>query len=315
MAIERVCVVGAGVIGGLYAGHLAQVANVSVLTRRSEQASALNDDGLTISGKSELYARVTAAADAAALPGADLVILATKATQLDEAAAKLAGSFPNALVMTIQNGLGAEEIVRRHGDRPLVSAVTFMSGVRHSDTHVEYELDTETWLGPYAGTTSSEQVNEIEQLLLASGLHARAFPDLRPAQWSKLIFNATVNTVAALIDLPHVSQFAAERSPTDLGHLVHELMDEGKRVAAAAGVELHEDPWEMNVLAVKRGETLAAEGHYAHVPSMLEDVRSRRATEVDFITGALVREAERVGVPVPLHTAMYRLVKARESAY
>jgi 2-dehydropantoate 2-reductase len=91
-------------------------------------------------------------------------------------------------------------------------------------------------------------------------------------------------------------------------------MDEGKAVAAAVGVELHEDPWEMNVHAVQRGETLAAQGHYAHVPSMLEDVRARRATEVDFITGALVREAERHGVPVPLHTAMYRLVRARESA-
>jgi 2-dehydropantoate 2-reductase len=91
-------------------------------------------------------------------------------------------------------------------------------------------------------------------------------------------------------------------------------MDEGKAVAAAVGVELHEDPWEMNVHAVQRGETLAAEGRYAHVPSMLEDVRGRRPTEVDFITGALVREAERQGVPVPLHQAMYRLVKARESA-
>jgi 2-dehydropantoate 2-reductase len=315
MAIERVCIVGAGVIGGLYAGHLAQVAEVSVLTRRAEHARTLNDEGLTVSGKSQLHARVAAATDATSLPDPDLVILATKATQLDEAAATLAGSFPDAVVMTIQNGLGAEEIVRRHGERPLVSAVTFMSGVRHSDTHVEYELDTETWLGPYAATTTDAQVAEIEQLLVSSGLRARAFPDLRPAQWSKLIFNATVNTVAALTDLPHVSQFAAESSVTDLGHLVHDLMDEGKRVAAATGVELYEDPWEMNVLAVRRGETLAAEGHYAHVPSMLEDVRSQRTTEVDFITGALVREAERVGVPVPLHTAMYRLVKARESAY
>ncbi len=123
-----------------------------------------------------------------------------------------------------------------------------------------------------------------------------------------------MNTVAALTDLPHVGQFAAQERSTDLGHLVHDLMAEGKAVAAAAGVSLHEDPWEMNVLAVKRGETLAAEGHYAHVPSMLEDVRANRRTEIDFITGALVREAERLNVPVPLHTAMYRLVKARESA-
>jgi 2-dehydropantoate 2-reductase len=314
MAIERVCVVGGGVIGSLYAGHLARIAEVSVLTRRDEHARALLADGLQISGKSDFTAAVHATADAAELHDFDLGILATKATQLEEAAEALASRFAGATLMTIQNGLGAEEIVRAHGDWSLLSAVTFMSGVRHSDTHVEYELDTETWLGPFAGSATYEDAQEVEALLVQSGLHARAFPDLRPAQWSKLIFNATVNTVAALTDLPHVSAFAARGEKTDLGNLVHDLMDEGKAVATASGVELHEDPWEMNVHAVRRGETLAAEGHYAHVPSMLEDVRAGRATEVDFITGALVREADRHGIPVPLHTAMYRLVKARETA-
>jgi 2-dehydropantoate 2-reductase len=309
---ERVCIVGAGVIGSLYAAHLAQVAEVSVLTRRPEHAAALARDGLRVTGKSDFTARVAAAVDPAGLAPADLVILATKATEVDDAAARLAGRMPDATVMTIQNGLGAEAIVGRHGDWPLISAVTFMSGYRHGDAHVEYELDTETWLGPYAAPY--ERVAEVEALLRQSGLRARAFPDLRPAQWSKLIFNATVNTVAAVTNLPHVAAFAAIAEPTDLGLLVRDLMDEGKRVAAAAGIELHEDPWEMNVQAVQRGETEAAAGHYAHVPSMLEDVRAGRRTEVDFITGALVREAERLGVEVPLHRAMYRLVRAREAA-
>jgi 2-dehydropantoate 2-reductase len=314
--MTRVCVVGAGVIGSLYAGHLAHVAEVSVLTRRAEQARALAEEGLRISGKTKRDARVAATADPAELAEFDLGILATKATDLEDAAARLAGRSPQATLMTIQNGLGAEEIVGRHGPWKLISAVTFMSGVRHSDVHVEYELDTETWLGPYAGTqTPYDAVTEVETLLESSGLKARAFRDLRPAQWSKLIFNATVNTVAALTDLPHVSQFAARDEQTDLGHLVYELMDEGKRVAEAAGVGLHEDPWEMNVHAVRRGETEAAAGKYAHVPSMLEDVRARRRTEVDFITGALVREAQRAGVPVPLHETMYRLVRAREGSW
>jgi 2-dehydropantoate 2-reductase len=315
MGIERVVVVGGGVIGSLYAAHLARCTDTWVLTRRAAHAEALSAHGLRVSGKSDFTAELRATADESELPDADLVILATKATDVDDAATRLAGRVPSATVMTIQNGLGAEEIVRAHGDRPLISAVTFMSGVRHSDAHVEYELDTETWLGPYAGTTSNERAQEIEALLVESGLRARAFPDLRPAQWSKLIFNATVNTVAALTDLPHVSAFAEVAAPTDLGLLVRDLMDEGKAVAAAAGVELHEDPWEMNVHAVRRGETEAASGAYAHVPSMLDDVRSSRPTEVDFITGSLVREAGRAGVAVPLHTAMYRLVKAREAAY
>jgi len=128
-----------------------------------------------------------------------------------------------------------------------------------------------------------------------------------PAQWSKLIFNATVNGVAALTGLPHDEHFAAEGELGDLGHLVHELVEEGKRVAAGAGVELNDDPWEMNVLATKRGS--------AHYPSMLEDVDARRPTEVESINGALVREAMRCGVEAPLQTAVYRLVKAREASY
>jgi 2-dehydropantoate 2-reductase len=313
--IERVCIVGGGVIGSLYAAHLARVTETWVLTRRVAHAEALASHGLRVTGKSDFTARLHATVQEADVPDADLVILATKATDVEQAASRLGSRMPAATVMTIQNGLGAEELVRAHGERPLLSAVTFMSGVRHADAHVEYELDTETWLGPYAGTTTFEHAQEVEGLLVSSGLRARAFPDLRPAQWSKLIFNATVNTVAALTDLPHVSAFARVDAPTDLGLLVRDLMEEGKAVAAAAGVELHEDPWEMNVHAVRRGETEAAEGAYAHVPSMLDDVRSSRPTEVDFITGALVREAARAGVPAPLHTAMYRLVKAREGAY
>jgi 2-dehydropantoate 2-reductase len=299
-------VIGAGVIGSLFAGHLAQVVDVCVLTRRREHADALNEHGLRVTGRSDLHARVTASDDPDALPAFDLGIVATKATGLEEAAAALEGRFPEATMTTVLNGLGAEEVVRAHGDWPIISGVTFMSGTRHADTHVEYVLDTPTWLGPYE-ETPFERVREAADLIVSSGLKAEALPDLRPAQWSKLIFNATVNSVAALTGLPHDAHFAAEERETDLGHLVHDLVDEGKAVARAAGVELHEDPWEMNVLATRRGS--------AHYPSMLEDVQAQRRTEVDLITGALVREAHRAGVPVPLHTAMYRLIKAKEDSW
>ncbi|HEX2044242.1 MAG TPA: 2-dehydropantoate 2-reductase [Gaiellaceae bacterium] len=303
--IERVCVVGAGVIGSLYAAHLARVADVWVLTRRDEHARALAEHGLRVSGRHDLTATLGATADPAELPEFDLGIVATKATDLAAAAARLEGCAPGGTMMTVQNGLGAEEIVRRHGHWPLLSAVTFMSGTRHSDTHVEYILDTETWLGPYSAT-SLDDAEEVAGLLRRAGLEARAFADLRPAQWAKLVFNATVNAVAALTGLPHDHHFAEREHPTDLGHLVYELVEEGKRIAAAAGIPLHEDPWEMNVLATRRGS--------AHFPSMLEDVEAGRPTEIDLITGSLVREAERLGVPAPLHTALYRLVKAREDS-
>ena len=277
-----------------------------VLTRRQEHARQLNEQGLQVSGEHDFTARVTATSDARDLPDFDVGIIATKATGLEDAAESLAGRFAGATIMTVQNGLGAEEVVHRHGEWPLISAVTFMSGTKHSDTHVEYILDTPTWLGPY-GETPFERVQELAQLLVDSGLKAEALPDLQPAQWAKLIFNATVNGVAALTGLPHDAHFAAETGEADLGRLVHALVDEGKRVAAAAGVELHDDPWEMNVLATQRGS--------AHYPSMLEDVEARRPTEVELINGALVREAERHGVSAPLQTALYRLVAAREASY
>jgi 2-dehydropantoate 2-reductase len=314
VAIERICVIGAGTIGSLYAAHLASVAEVFVLTRRPEHARALNERGLRVTGKSERHARVTASDDPAELPDFDLGIVATKATDLEVTAKGLEGRFPDALMMTVQNGLGAEEVMRGHGDWKLISAVTFMSGNRRDDTEVEYELDTATWMGPYAGTqTPFIAVREACGLLLACGLEVEAMPDLRPAQWSKLIFNAAVNGTAALTELPHVTAFAAEDHPGDLGHLVHELIEEGVRVARAAGIDLHDDPWEMNCRAVARGET--DRGGYAHLPSMLEDVLARRPTEVDAITGALVREGEKVGVATPLNAAVWRLVRAKELSW
>jgi 2-dehydropantoate 2-reductase len=304
--VTRVCVVGAGAIGSLYAAHLARVADVSVLTRREEHARALREHGLRVTGRAEFTAQIAASASPDDPAEPELVIVACKSTDLDEAAARLRGRWPGATVMTVQNGIGADEVVGRYGDWRQLAAVTFMSGTRHGDDHVEYVLDTATWIGPARGTTPAD-ARRIADLIASSGLKAEAFDDVRPAQWSKLIFNATVNTVAALTGLPHDAHFAALERPDDLGHLVKALIDEGKAVAAAVGVTLDEDPWEMNVLATRRGS--------AHYPSMLEDVEARRRTEIDMITGSLVREAHRAGVAVPLHETMERLIKAKEDGW
>lgn len=312
--IESVCIVGAGAIGSLFAGHLGTVVGTKVLVRRPEHAAEVNAKGIRVSGKSELQARVQASTEPAALGDVDLVIIATKATAVEASVRSFAGHFPSAMVMTVQNGLGCEDVVARYGRWPIVSAVTFMSGVRHSDVHVEYELDTETWMGPWAkGRATYEDVQRVAALIRRSGLKAKAFEDLLPAQWSKLLFNSCVNSIGAVTDLPHVRAFARREEICDLGHLVFDMMAEGRRVAAAVGTELYEDPWEMNVKAVSHGQT--GNDAYAHVFSMLEDVRAHRPTEIDWLTGAVVREARRVGVSVPIHETLYRLVKAREASW
>jgi 2-dehydropantoate 2-reductase len=300
----QVVVAGAGSIGSLLAAHLAQVAEVTVLTRREEHAAVMRENGLRVSGRSDFTARLGATADPAELPeDTELAILACKGTDLEPLAAGLHGRLPAATVMTIQNGMGAEDVVAAHGDWPLLSSVTFMSGTRHSDTHVEYILDAATWIGPYRAT-APEDAREVAQLLVTAGLKAESYDDLRPAQWSKLIFNATVNGVAALTGLRHDGRYG-ETGP--LGPLVRALMDEGKATAAAADVELTEDPWEMNVFATQRG--------FRHSPSMLEDVKAERPTEVELINGSLVRAARSHGVAVPLQETIYALVRGKERSY
>lgn len=304
--MKRVCVIGCGSIGSIYAAHLARVAEVWAFVRRPEHACAINERGIRVTGGHEFHARLRATANAAELPPCDLGIVSCKATQTMEAVAPVAHLFASGAVLSAQNGLGAEEIIAELTRTHVIRGTTFMSGTRHSDTHVQYELDTATWMGPFEPTkTPFSLVKEAADLITASGLKAVALEDARPAQWSKLIFNSSVNAVSALTELPHSVHYAHEKEFFDLGHLLHALIDEGKKVAAALGIKLYEDPWEMNKVGAQTN----------HAPSMLYDVRNKLPTEVDFLGGAIAREAARAGVPAPLHTALYRLIKGKEESW
>lgn len=304
--MKRVCIIGCGAIGSLYAAHLARVAEVWAFVRREEHASALNHEGLRVSGAHEFHVSLKATTRAHELPECDLGIVATKATQVDDSIAPVGRRFDKGAIISAQNGLGCEEIIAGHTRGHVIRGTTFMSGTRHSDTHVQYELDTATWIGPFepSGTPFS-LVEHAASLIVAGGLKAEALQDARPAQWSKLIFNASVNGVSALTGLPHSPPFADESQFSSLGNLLHELINEGKRVAEATGVQLHEDPWEMNKIGAVTN----------HPPSMLYDIRHQLPTEVEFLSGAIAREAERTGVSAPMHTAVYRLIKGREASW
>lgn len=304
--MKRVCIIGCGSIGSLYAAHLARVAEVWAFVRRGNHAKALNEQGLRVSGTHEFHARLCATNDPATLPQFDLGIVACKATQTREALAPVAHLFKSGVILSSQNGLGGEEVIAEVAQTYVMRGTTFMSGTRVTDTHVRYELDTATWMGPFEPTkTPFALVQEAAELINSSGLKAVALEDARPAQWSKLIFNSSVNAVAALTELPHSFHFAEEREFGDLGHLLHALIEEGKAVAKGLGVKLYEDPWEMNKIGAQTD----------HPPSMLYDIRHKLGTEVDFLGGAIAREAQRVGIPAPLHTALYRLIKAKEASW
>jgi len=304
---KKILIIGAGAIGSLYAAHLARVAEVWVFARRPAHAQIINDRGIRVTGRNEFQAHLKAVTHPQELPEFDFGIVATKASQTREAFAPVAHLFPHGAVLSAQNGLGSEEVMAELMPAGhVIRGTTFMSGTRFADDHVHYELNTPTWMGPFEPTrTPYAMVEELAALITASGLKAEGLQDARPAQWSKLIFNASVNSVSALTELPHSPHFAAEADFSDLGHLLHALIEEGKTVAAALGIELHEDPWTMNCIGAQTN----------HPPSMLYDIRHRQTTEVDYLGGAIAREAQRVGVPAPLHTALYRLIKAKEASW
>jgi 2-dehydropantoate 2-reductase len=304
--IRRIGIIGCGSIGSLYAAHLALVAEVFAFVRRPEHARALNEKGLRVSGTHSFTASLHATSNPEELPECDLGIVCSKAIDTAEAVSPVADRFTCGAILSAQNGLGCEEIISRYTKGFVMRGTTFMSGTRHSDTHVQYELDTPTWLGPFEPSgTPFALVEEAAALLVASGLKAVALPDARPAQWSKLIFNASVNSVSALTELPHCPAFAAENEFGDLGYLLHDLIDEGKRVAVGLGIQIQDDPWEMNKIGAQTN----------HPPSMLYDVKHRLRTEVDFLGGAIAREAERGGLQAPLHATLYRLIKGKEASW
>lgn len=304
--MKRICIIGCGSIGSLYAAHLARVAEVWAFVRRPEHARALNEHGLHVTGGHEFHSHFRASHNPAELPKFDLGIVSCKCTQTADALAPVAHLFDNGAILSAQNGLGAEEIIADLAKTYVIRGTTFMSGTRHDDTHVQYELDTATWMGPFEPTnTPFSLVKEAADLLVASGLKAVALEDARPAQWSKVIFNSSVNAVSALTELPHTLHYAQENQFADLGHLLHDLIEEGKHVAAGLGIRLYEDPWEMNKLGAQTD----------HPPSMLYDIRNKLRTEVDFLGGAIAREALRAGISAPLHTALYRLIKGKEASW
>ena len=155
-AMTRVCVAGAGVIGSLFAAHLSRVAEVSALTRREEHASALREQGLRVT-RALRVPRAARRGDLTARPAR----AGARDRRVQGHRPRVRGGAARGPLAGRDRDDGAErdrrgEVVARHGDWRLLTAVTFMSGTRHDDTHVEYVLDTATWIGPGRGTTPDD---------------------------------------------------------------------------------------------------------------------------------------------------------------
>lgn len=302
----KICVVGCGAVGSIFAAHLARKGEAEVYAYdvSKEHVEAIQKHGLRISGAADFTAPVKAATNAHEIPICDFGIVATKSIHTRTAIAATAHLFPeSAAVCSVQNGVGNEEILAEHV-RYVIRGTTFPAGHVIEPGHVGYDIQGDTWIGPFEPSqTPMDRVQALADLLNRSGLRVIPLEDARGAQWTKLIFNAATNPVGALTLLHHG---AAARLPAT-GQLFDDLISEGMAVAKALGIELHGNPRDL----VQKGASAPGK----HKASMLQDVLAHRQTEVDFMNGAIVHWGEKLGIPTPLNKAMWALIKGLEHSW
>jgi 2-dehydropantoate 2-reductase len=304
----RVCVVGCGAVGSLFAAALAQVEEVEVWAYDLAQAhvDAINAGGLRLTGAGEVHARgIQATSDAALLPPCDFGLVATKAMHTEAAVAATAHAFRDGCVASVQNGVGNEETIAAHVER-VIRGTTFPAGKILEPGLVGWDVKGDTTLGPFEPSPApAAEIERLAEACTLGGMPTHAVADARGAQWRKVIFNASTNPVGALTGLTHGR--VCELPP--LRALVSALVDEGKAVAAAQGIVLDADPEELIDHAAR------PEVAYGHKASMLQDVEARRQTEVDYLNGGIVRFGREHDVATPLNEAVVALIKGMEASW
>jgi 2-dehydropantoate 2-reductase len=300
----KVCVVGCGAVGSLFAAHLAQLEDVEVWAYDLDRphVDAINADGLRLSGVGELVGRVRATTEADEVPACDFGLVATKSMYTASAVAAVSHAFEGGAVCSVQNGAGNEELIADHV-REVIRGTTFPAGRVLGPGRVSWDTAGDTHIGPFEPSPAPmDRVERLAEALTRSGMPTVALADARGAQWRKLIFNAASNAIGALTGLTHgrIAELVETR------RLASAVMQEGIAVSDAQGIVLDRDPEELFDFAARRDVA------YDHKPSMLQDVEAGRATEIDFLNGAIVSFGRRHGVEAPLNAALTALVKGLE---
>jgi 2-dehydropantoate 2-reductase len=303
----RVCVVGCGAVGALFAANLAQLDDVEVWAFDvwDEHVRAINESGLRLSGAGEIVGRLRATSDPGEVPACEFGIVATKSMHTGDAVASVAHAFAEGSVCSVQNGVGNEEAIAEHVDR-VMRGTTFPAGKIVEPGHVQWDVKGDTKIGPFEPSPAPmEAVERLAEACTRAGMPTEAVADARGPQWRKLIFNAATNPIGALTGLTHgrVCEDPALRA------LVSSLADEGKAVAEAQGIALDEDPEALIDYAARPDVA------YDHKASMLQDVEARRQTEIDFLNGGVVHFGREHGVPTPLNEAVAALIKGMERSW
>ncbi len=296
----QILVFGAGAIGSFLGGLFSRRHDVTLIGRK-EHVAAIRAHGLRIFGKTAIIARPHAATRVPQSAKPDLVFVTTKAYDTSNAMLALRPFADRAIFVTLQNGLGNAETIAKTARR--VVAGTTAHGVTYvGPGEVRHAGVGDTVLGTWTGVDESELVR-LRDLFVDAGIVTQVTSDIRTELWSKLVVNASMNPLAALASVPNGRLVRDKRLLAALSAVCNEASAIAKAEGARVGSE---ELRHRTILTAKR--TASNRG------SMLQDLDRGRRTEIDAITGAIVRTASKHGIPVPLNQALSAIVKAREGS-
>ncbi len=200
----RIAVIGCGAIGSLYAAHLARVPGVEVwaVDRWAGHVDAIESRGLRVTGLADFTVQVHARTDGRDLPACDFGLVATKALQTRAAVEGAAAALADAAVVSVQNGLGNEEVIAGLVPRVIRGSIVTAGAVTAPGV-VRYDAPGDSWFGPFEPRPAPmDEIAHLARLLSEGGLRTVALEDARGPQWTKVIFNSATSPLAALTGLP-----------------------------------------------------------------------------------------------------------------
>jgi 2-dehydropantoate 2-reductase len=296
----KIGIVGAGALGALFGQRLSAANEVVLLERKREVVDAIREHGLRVDGEAR---PAHATSEPRELYGVQALFVFVRATDTLRALRPFVSELsPATAIISLQNGLGNEEAIKTSlgSTISLVIGATTESALTVGPADVRRVGDGATVLG--SAGASPEVVNRIVRLLTEAGFRASAAYDIRPHLWGKLIANAAINPVAALLDRPNGVVLTNDHA----GDVARSLAQEAATVANAMRIPLpFTDPWSYVRTIVEQTAELDN--------SMLYDLRAGVPTEVDFINGAVAAAGRRAAVPTPYNETLAALVKARET--
>jgi len=303
----KIVIVGPGAMGCLFAAFLSKSKEeIWLLGRNKERSSKISGQGIIIEGISGNWlSKVKSTADPNEIKTADLIIICVKSYDTKDAALAVKPLISeNTRVLTLQNGIGNIEIIGEViGADKVIGGVTNEGATLLDTGHVRHAGKGETVIGRIDGKIPVE-MRSIREIFKKGGFETRISRDIKGLLWSKLIINIGINALTAITHLNNgrLMEFEGTRKT------LREAVTEATRIAKRKRIKLIYDDPLAKVEAV-------CEATAGNVSSMLQDILRKKRTEIDFINGVIVRQAQELGIPSPVNSILVDLVKTIESSY